>query len=100
MCQISVKTRIDSAVNEAVGKQAEGFSPEPGIDKGIKGKKLSLVQTWRPRKGPEKIMNEMLDKLRNNESYKKHLEELGEKELKKKRRRRRGTRVLVAEPAD
>ena len=46
-------------------------------------------------KGTEKIMNEMLDKLRKNESYKKHLQELHEKEAKKNRKRRRGPKVYV-----
>ena len=51
-------------------------------------------------KGTEKIMNEMLDKLRKSENYKKHLEEVNGKESKKKRRRRRGPRVFVAGPTD
>ena len=49
---------IESAIDEAVGKQAEGFSPEPGIDKGIKGKRLRSVKIWRSRKRTEKIMLE------------------------------------------
>ena len=100
MCRSLVENDIDSAVNEAVGKQAQGFSPETGIDKGIKGKRLRSVQIWRRRKGTEKIMTEMLDTLEKSESYKKHLHELNTKESKKKRRRRRGPRVLVAGPTD
>jgi hypothetical protein len=95
-----IENIIDSAVNEAVGKQTEGFSTEPGIGAGIRGKRLRSVQIWRPRKGPEKIMNHMVDELRKNENYKTHLQELHEKESKRKRRRRRGPRVLVAEPID
>jgi len=91
-----IENKIDSAVNEAVGKQAEGFSAEPGIDAGVKGKRLRSVQIWRRRKRTEKIMNHMVDKLRKNENYKKHLQALHEKESEKKRRRRRGPRVLAA----
>ena len=90
-----VEKKIASAVNNAVCEQAEGFSAEPGIDAGVKGKRLRSVQIWRRRRGTEKIMNHMVDKLRKSDRYKKHLQELHGKESKRKRRRRRGPRVLT-----
>ena len=48
----------------------------------------------------ENWMQLCFDKLKKNELYNKHLQELHEKGSKKKRRRRRGPRVLVAEPTD
>ncbi len=75
-------------IDEAVNEQLQGFVPEPGIEKGIKRRRLRRMQTWQKRRHIETILIEMTDKLRAYEQPKKK---------RRKRRCRRGPRVLVAD---
>jgi hypothetical protein len=78
-------------IEQAINEQARGFVPVEGLEKGIKGKCLTNQQIWIPRKSSENIMVEMADKLR---SFKKA--NRGKPKKSRKRRRRRGPRVLSA----
>jgi hypothetical protein len=79
-------------VEEAISEQVQGFILEPGIEKGIKGKRLRRVQIYKKRRKTEIILNEMVDKLR--------LSKQSEPRKRTRKRRRRGSRVLVARAID
>ena len=74
---------------QAINEQIRGFVPFDGLENGIKGKRLTNQQIWVPRKSTENIMVDMVDKLRARKEF-------GQDNIKKsrKRRRRRGPRVL------
>ena len=77
-------------VEEAINEQARGVAAEDNLEKGIKGKCLTKQQIWIPRKRVENIMVDMVDKLTT-------WKELASGKAKKarKRRRRRGPKVLT-----
>lgn len=75
-------------IEEAISEQLQGFTLEPGIDRGINGKKLWRVQIYKKRRRTEIILNEMVDKLRLSKQPEPN-------KKKRQRRRRRGPQVLV-----
>jgi hypothetical protein len=78
-------------ISDAISEQAQQFCAEPGIDKIVKRGRLRTVQIWRPRRRTEVILNDMVEKMR---SYRQHYQPT--KIKRKKRKRRRGPRILVA----
>ena len=75
-------------IEEAINEQLRGFVPEDDLEyKAIKrNRRLTTQQIWRPKRRPETILIEMVDKMRNGNP--------NQAEPKKKRRkRRRGPKV-------
>ena len=79
--------RFENAVDE----QLRGLTPMQGISNGSKGKGLTNDQIWRPRRRTETILIEMVDKEQSDSLYRPQSNQNG-----RKRRRRRGPRVFVA----
>ena len=77
-------------IDTAISEQLQGFSPEPGIGRGIKGKRLISAQIWRPRKRTEDILVKMADSMKTWAPP-----DHRPNPKRKRRKRRRGPRVLV-----
>lgn len=94
-----LKKIIVDTINDAVGKQAEGFSAEEGLEERRHKGRLRTAQIWRRREKPQIVIIQALDKLRKNELYQQHLQKIqGKKQTpktQKRRRRRRGPKVLT-----
>ena len=76
-------------IEKAINEQSRGLVAVDGLEKGIRGKCLTKQQIWVPRKRIENIMVEMVDELKAWEKAK-----AGNRKKPRKRRRRRGPRVL------
>ena len=77
-------------VEKAINEQARGFVPLDGLENGKRGKRLTKQQIFQPRRKTEDILIEMVDNLRTR----KEPDQIKPKKAKK-RRRRRGPKVLV-----
>jgi hypothetical protein len=77
-------------IEQAINEQARGFVPADGLENGVKGKSLTKQQICQRRRSIENILVDMADKLRT-------FEKPGQVKPKKikRRRRRRGPRVLA-----
>lgn len=76
-------------ISDAISEQSQQFNAEPGLV-GAKGKQLRTCQIWHPRRRTEIILNDMVEKMRPyRQLYQPN------KINRKKRRRRRGPRVLL-----
>ena len=76
-------------VEKAISEIARGFVPNDNLNNGVRRKRLTRRQIVKPRRPTETVMVNMADKMR---AWK----DSNAEGRKKKRKRRRGPKVLVA----
>ena len=82
-------------VEKAISEIARGFVPNDNLNNGVRRKRLTRRQIVKPRRPTETVMVDMADK---TSAWKGP--NIGKRTKKKKRKRRRGPRVLVANRCD